>query len=697
MPTIEEMRALELRRLRQVYWFARGRRLRSRRKKAAVTYLLDHQFFTTAADTAAQPGPGTWVDVNNTLTVVGGKMVLNATNDIGYFDDAITRTAGQLAIARLDASADGDFDIINFGFDDAKTAVPDRNGIQLGATTTYNAIVDGSTFAIGSYSGLTAIQLITVLRSTGAYLYAHDGSNWQLLYVVATNSTATLFAGIGATTTAPTANVSEIRVPDTTTENLPDQAWDDFSAPTTVAVDSGSNGLDGAYLSVGLAGSNGVFCKSTGSATGVNIYSAAFNSAFDGSEFGAMLRAKVATVGEWTNGTEKTILRLRVDGNNQFAIVKRTTDTDLLVDYFGNATRVNVIIDTASPITFFGVGCRLSDDGDEFEVSYNGAQSGSTLTGIGSWAGNLDSTRTMIGASTNNGFSEFDGWVKDVVITLNGVVPTLVQLNWYTDTSNVITATQLNTDFGAGNWAWRPLTETHSTLAASPESKVIDQYAHTGKTPRISAGAMSVSPVIGAELASGNLVVGNWYEITASQVDHFYTGSAIADTFQAGATTALDANNKVKLIDLDSTIAALSYDQDDVWVSAPLTITDRTQAGLILRSSATSTLSGASYLHVYCNRIDGKIYVDQVAAGTPTNLTSFAFTYSAGTRLVAWLSGTSLRVYYNEAHLATVVVTDSGNTIHGAFATDSATSWSEIQVVPVEDATLGTQFDLYIP
>lgn len=164
-----------------------------------------------------------------------------------------------------------------------------------------------------------------------------------------------------------------------------------------------------------------------------------------------------------------------------------------------------------------------------------------------------------------------------------------------------------------------------------------------------------------------------------------------------GAGTYYIDDFTVKTIDLDTCVALLSYDQDDVWAAIDPTITDDTQAGLILRSSATSTLSGASYLHVYYNRVDGKIYVDQVAAGTPTNLSSTTATYSATARLVAWLSGTDLRVYYNEAFVVAETVTDSGNTIHGAFATDAATSWSEIQIVPVEDSTLGTQFDLYIP
>ena len=64
---------------------------------------------------------------------------------------------------------------------------------------------------------------------------------------------------------------------------------------------------------------------------------------------------------------------------------------------------------------------------------------------------------------------------------------------------------------------------------------------------------------------------------------------------------------------------------------------------------------------------------------------------------MCWLSGTDLRVYYNEAFVVAETITDSGNTIHGAFATDEDTSWAEVQCVPVENATLDTQFDQYIP
>lgn len=50
-------------------------------------------------------------------------------------------------------------------------------------------------------------------------------------------------------------------------------------------------------------------------------------------------------------------------------------------------------------------------------------------------------------------------------------------------------------------------------------------------------------------LSSGNLTVGYKYKIIATEVDHFGTGKVVGDFFVAGATTACDASNIVRLID----------------------------------------------------------------------------------------------------------------------------------------------------
>lgn len=54
--------------------------------------------------------------------------------------------------------------------------------------------------------------------------------------------------------------------------------------------------------------------------------------------------------------------------------------------------------------------------------------------------------------------------------------------------------------------------------------------------------------MVGAEVATGTLTIGKLYQITATEKDHFYTGCKIGDVWTAAAATALDANNKVKLV-----------------------------------------------------------------------------------------------------------------------------------------------------
>ncbi len=54
--------------------------------------------------------------------------------------------------------------------------------------------------------------------------------------------------------------------------------------------------------------------------------------------------------------------------------------------------------------------------------------------------------------------------------------------------------------------------------------------------------------VLGAELASGNLILKLYYKIVATEPDHFFTGCAVNDFFVAAAETGLDALNKVRQV-----------------------------------------------------------------------------------------------------------------------------------------------------
>lgn len=52
--------------------------------------------------------------------------------------------------------------------------------------------------------------------------------------------------------------------------------------------------------------------------------------------------------------------------------------------------------------------------------------------------------------------------------------------------------------------------------------------------------------IITPEISSGALTVGNYYQITATEEDHFYTDCVVYDIFQATTAIALDSDNKVR-------------------------------------------------------------------------------------------------------------------------------------------------------
>lgn len=61
---------------------------------------------------------------------------------------------------------------------------------------------------------------------------------------------------------------------------------------------------------------------------------------------------------------------------------------------------------------------------------------------------------------------------------------------------------------------------------------------------------------VGDELASGKLVVGIRYQITATKENHFYAGCKVGDIFTAAEETALDKDNKVAPVTLSGQVWA---------------------------------------------------------------------------------------------------------------------------------------------
>ncbi|HWA51560.1 MAG TPA: DUF2341 domain-containing protein [Patescibacteria group bacterium] len=174
----------------------------------------------------------------------------------------------------------------------------------------------------------------------------------------------------------------------------------------------------------------------------VNIYSGSLNSVFNPSEGTIVAWAKVSGAGVWTDGTQRVIVRIgRVDGNNNLTISKSASSNTLTASYVAGGSNLTANT-TTSTSGWFMVTLSWSKSSDQVKLYLNGTQSGSTLTGVGTWSGNFQSVNSVIGdASTTPGFP-WSGLINDVRIYNYALTPAQIaaQYNASYDTQNYTTA-----------------------------------------------------------------------------------------------------------------------------------------------------------------------------------------------------------------------------------------------------------------
>lgn len=147
----------------------------------------------------------------------------------------------------------------------------------------------------------------------------------------------------------------------------------------------------------------------------VNIYSSDLNSVFNPDEGTLVAWAKVSSGAIWSN-TVRRIATLTVDANNKISIYKTATANQLRVDYIAGGTTKSVTdVSLAGTTNWFQLGISWSKSGDMVKAYINGAQVGSTQTGLGTWVGNIAATTAAIGAAGSAGTTEpWSGLINDV-------------------------------------------------------------------------------------------------------------------------------------------------------------------------------------------------------------------------------------------------------------------------------------------
>ena len=189
----------------------------------------------------------------------------------------------------------------------------------------------------------------------------------------------------------------------------------------TVAIDSSPERNDGAYTGVvlGAAGIGDGRTSPTFDNTNDfnNIYSAALNTDFSGTEGTLMAWGRVSGSGVWTDANVRELVHI-ADANNADRIImeRSATDNQLSWIFDVGATLLSVSRDSNTTLDFFHMAITWSDGADEVIAYFDGAQEGTTQTGVPTWTSNLGSTRTLIGARLTTPLNVWDGNASHVAL-----------------------------------------------------------------------------------------------------------------------------------------------------------------------------------------------------------------------------------------------------------------------------------------
>ena len=208
----------------------------------------------------------------------------------------------------------------------------------------------------------------------------------------------------------------------------------------------------------------------------------------------------------------------------------------------------------------------------------------------------------------------------------------------------------------------------------------------TAATWAVAGGVALNTPVLGAEQNSGALVIGTWYSITATQVNYFYVGCAIGDSFRATATTGLDVNNKVKAFTTAELFRPLntSFTVNVIAQVKAVAMTARTHSGLAIRlNDSTTPTSG---ILAYFDK--GSITVDEFSGATYTQLFTAVKAFTANDSLQLIADGVNVRLFHmTSAGVATLIGSTAVATIttggyHGLFSTDVGNTLDNLCIYP---------------
>lgn len=202
--------------------------------------------------------------------------------------------------------------------------------------------------------------------------------------------------------------------------------WDVAGASSAVELMGVGNGAPVA-VTFGVAGiGDGKTAASfNGSTSRVNAYTAAFSSAFSGATGAIALWAKVSGAGVWTDGVLRCFDYISVDANNRVFWRRPATDYQIDAYYVAGGTLKYVNLTGLTSTDWYQFAITWSKPADEFKAFVNGTQIGTTVTGLGTWAGSLSSSLVTIGRDADPA-NTWSGSIAHVAVWDKVITPTEV-------------------------------------------------------------------------------------------------------------------------------------------------------------------------------------------------------------------------------------------------------------------------------
>lgn len=140
----------------------------------------------------------------------------------------------------------------------------------------------------------------------------------------------------------------------------------------------------------------------------IDFYSTDFAARWTGAEF--TICGWISSNGNWVGRWCK----IAVDNNNR--VLLYASSTTQLQFFFAAGGTVKSVAVTVPQSEYHHVLMTVSKAADTLDVAIDGVRTGSTQTGLGTWAGSLSNSLVVFGADDNVGSSSAQCWLSDLVI-----------------------------------------------------------------------------------------------------------------------------------------------------------------------------------------------------------------------------------------------------------------------------------------